>query len=139
MSTSASVRLTITSERAHRLLSKELHHLSKKARNFLAVRLTEVEGRVEWWVPRVLRWLQPKRNRHVGAVILFHKGTSMGPPVTIRQRWRVIENPYALVPVPRSLINAIGALDEGAAWGRGSVNRRRSAATRTGTMGTTPG
>ena len=107
----------ITTERVHRLLSNELPHFSKREQNILAVRVTEAEGHMSWWVPFVLRWLQPVRNRRVGAIILFEQGSFMGPPFTIRQRWRVIENPYAYRPVPRSLINAISALDESAAWG----------------------
>ena len=114
ISTSVTVRQTITSERVHGLLTKELSHFSKTERNIIAVRVTEVEGHIRGWVPLVLRWLQPKRNRRVGAVILFDQGAVMGPPFTIRQRWRVIENPYAYVSVPRSLLNAISALDEGA-------------------------
>jgi hypothetical protein len=117
VSTSASVRQTIMGERVHRLLSNELHHFSKTERNILAVRVTEAEGRIERWVPLVLRWLQPKRNRRVGAAILFDHGSFMGSSLTIRQRWRVIENPYAYWPVHRALINAISALDESAAWG----------------------
>jgi hypothetical protein len=114
ISTSVTVRQTITSARVHRLLSNELSHFSKTERNILAVRVTAVEGHMKGWVTLVLRWLQPKRNRRVGAVILFDSGALMGPPFTIRQRWRVIENPYAYVSIPRSLINAISALDEGA-------------------------
>jgi hypothetical protein len=117
LSTSVTVRQVITTERVHRLLSNELPHFSKREQNILAVRVTEAEGHMSWWVPFVLRWLQPVRNRRVGAVILFEQGSFMGPPFTIRQRWRVIENPYAYRPVPRSLINAISALDESAAWG----------------------
>jgi hypothetical protein len=54
VSTSATIRLTITGERAHRLLSKELPHFSRTERNILAIRVTEVEGRMSWWVPLVL-------------------------------------------------------------------------------------
>jgi hypothetical protein len=119
LSTSATVRLKMADERAHRLLSKELSHFSPKERNILAIRVTDVPGGMRWWWPLALRWFQPSRNRRVGAVILYDKVTVAGPPYAIRQRWRVIENPYAYMPVPRSLINAIGALDESPALGEG--------------------
>ncbi len=72
---------------------------------------------MKWWWPLVLRWFQPSRNRRVGAIVLYERGAMFDPQYAIRQRWRVIENPYAYMPVPRSLISAIGALDESAAWG----------------------
>jgi hypothetical protein len=73
-------------------------------------------GGMKWWWPLALRWLQPSRNRRVGAIILYDQAGIWGQQYAIRQRWRVVENPYAYMPVPRSLINAIGALDESAAW-----------------------
>jgi len=116
LSTSATVRLKITDERAHRLLSNELSHFSPKERNILAIRTTEVPGGMRWWWPLVLRWFQPNRNRRVGAIVLYEQAAIFGEQFVTRQRWRVIANPYAYIPVPSSLINAIGALDESAAW-----------------------
>jgi hypothetical protein len=114
--TSATVRLTITDERARRLLSNELSHFSQTERNILAVRVSNVPGGMKWWWPLVLGWFQPSRNRRVGAIVLYEQALG-GMPFAIRQRWRVIENPYAYMPVPRSLINAIGDLDESPALG----------------------
>ena len=116
VSTAATVRLTITDERAHRLLSNELSHFSPTKRNILVIRTSEVPGGMKWWWPLALRWFQPRRNRRVGAIILYEQGAIWGHQYAIRQRWRVIENPYAYMRVPRSLTNAIGALDESAAW-----------------------
>lgn len=109
--TSATVRLPISDERAHRLLSNELSHFSSEERNILVVRVSKVPGGMKGWRPLALRWLQPSRNRRVGAVILFEQAqeATHSAPV-IRQRWQIIENPYAYKPVPRSLISA---LDEG--------------------------
>ncbi len=112
--TSATVRLPLSDERAHRLLSNELSHFSGEERNILAVRVSEVPGGMKWWQSLALRWLQPNRNRRVGAVVLFEQAqvaTHSGP--VIRRRWQIMENPYAYKPVPRSLIVAISALDEG--------------------------
>jgi hypothetical protein len=117
VSTAAMVRLTITDERAHRLLSNELSHFSPTERNILAIRTTNVPGAMKWWWPLVLRWFQPSRNRRVGGIILYEQAAILDQQYAVRQRWRVIENPYAYMPVPRSLINGISALDESAAWG----------------------
>ncbi len=118
MSTTATVRLPITDERAHRLLSRELSHFSPTERNILAICTTEVPGGMKWWWPLVLRWFQPRRNRRVGGIVLYDGAAILNPQYAIREGWRVIENPYAYKPVPRSLLNAaIGALDESAAWG----------------------
>jgi hypothetical protein len=117
--TSATVRLPVTDERAHRLLSKELSHFSSTERNILVIRTTEAHGGMKWWWPLTLRWFQPSRNRRIGAIVLYEHSAMMYQQIAIRQRWRVIENPYAYMPVPRSLINAIGTLDESAAFGKG--------------------
>lgn len=111
VSTSALVRLPIMDERAHRLLSAELHHFSPTERNILVMNLNGVQGRREW-LPVIERWFQPTRNRRVGGVVLYYQGVRVTPPAT-RQRWRVVQNPYAYVPVPASLINAILTLNEG--------------------------
>jgi len=115
--TSATVRLPITDERAHRLLSNELRHFSSEEQNILAVRVSNAPGHMKGWRPLALRWLQPSRNRRVGAIILFEQvqEATTHSPAVIRQRWQVIENPYAYKPIPRSLVTAISALDEGPA------------------------
>jgi hypothetical protein len=113
--TSATVRMTITDERAHRLLSRELSHFSNTQRNILVVRVTNVPGGMKWWPPLALRWLQPLRNRRVGAVVLYEQANVVAERPTMQHRWRVVDNPYAYMPIPRSLINAIGALDESVA------------------------
>lgn len=117
--TSATARLIMTDERAQRLLGKELSHFSSAERNILVVRVSNVPGGMKWWWPLILRWFQPSRNRRVGAVILYDQAQIGDARLATRQRWRVIENPYAYRPVPRSLIDAIGDLDESAAWGEG--------------------
>jgi len=111
--TSATVRRTVTDDRAHRLLTSELPHFSRTEQNVLVVRVTNVPGGLKWWVPLGLRWFQPHRNRRVGAIVLFEQVPVVGTPPAMRQRWRVVENPYACEPVSRSLIESIRALDEG--------------------------
>jgi hypothetical protein len=113
--TSAMVRLPILDERTHRLLSAELHHFSQAERNILVVRVTSVPGGMEWWLSLTQRWFQPTRNRRVGAVVLYETAL-IGTPPAVRQRWRIVENPYAYVPVPNELITAIGAVDESSVW-----------------------
>lgn len=110
--TSVTVRLPISDERAHRIFSSELSHFSQTERNILAVRVFQVPGGMKWWGPLTLRWFQPSRNRRVGAVVLYERSTVLETRPTIRQRWRIIENPYAYVPIPRSLIETIQLLDE---------------------------
>ncbi len=116
--TSVTVRLPITDERAHRLFSNELSHFSPEERNILVVRVGNVPGGMKGWRALASRWLQPNRNRRVGAVILYERAqVATQHPAVISQRWQVIQNPYAYKPVPRALINAISALDESEAWG----------------------
>jgi len=110
--TSATVRLTITDERAHPILSSELSHFSRMERHILAIRVYQLPGGMKWWGPLTLRWFQPNRNRRVGAIVLYERSIVLETRPTMRQHWRIIENPYAYVPVPRSLIEAIRALDE---------------------------
>jgi hypothetical protein len=108
--TSATIRLPVMDQRAHRLLSAEHHHFSRTERNILVMSLSGVPGRREW-LPLIERWFQPGRNRRVGAVALYYQGLG-GTPPAIRRRWRVLVNPYALVPVPDSLIHAILLRDQ---------------------------
>jgi hypothetical protein len=114
VSTAAIVRMTITDERAHRLLRKELSHFSPTERNIIVIRTTEVPGGMKWWGQSALRWFQRGRNRRVGAIVLYEKVATWDPQYAVRQHWQVIENPYAYMPIPRSLYNAIWALDESA-------------------------
>jgi hypothetical protein len=114
VSTAAIVRMSITDERAYRLLRKELSHFSPTERNIIVIRTTEVPGGMKRWGQSALRWFQPGRNRRVGAIILYEKVATWDPQYAVRQYGQVIENPYAYMPIPRSLYNAIWALDESA-------------------------
>lgn len=110
-STSVTVRVPISDERVQRLLSAELHHLSRDEPNVLVVHVTGVPGSLPGWIPLVDRWFQPNRNTRVGAVVLYEERMFSGPHA-LRQRWHVMENPHARVKVPEPLLRALEALDE---------------------------
>ena len=114
--TAAVVRLPVSDERMHRLLSAELSHFSQAERNILVVRVSSGPKSISLWVPLIRRWFQPKRNRRVGAIVLYDQAQILGSPPTIRQRWHVIKNPYAYISVPDSLIYHILLRDESSTW-----------------------
>jgi len=113
--TSATVRLPTTDERVYRLLSGELHHFSPAERNILVINVGAIAGGIKW-LPLIQRWFQPRRNRRIGAVVLYEQPLA-GTPVAVRQHWRVAENPYAYVPVPSAIIYAIRTLDQSSSQG----------------------
>lgn len=115
VATSAAVRMPMTDERAHRVLSAELRHFSRDEANMLILCVTRVPGGFGMWLPLVERWFQPTRNTRVGAVALYEEGL-LGTPLALRQRWRIAVNPFARIPVPQALLDAFLSQSEDSAW-----------------------
>jgi hypothetical protein len=109
--TSATVASPMQDERATRLLTAELHHFSKTECNALIVCVTNVPGGLTWWEPLVRRWFQPQRNTRVGAVVLYDAAV-VGSPMHVSRRWRVIENAYALRPIPQAFLDALRGMGD---------------------------
>jgi hypothetical protein len=107
------VRMPILDGRARRLLAGELHHFSQEHHNILAIDITRVPVGPKNWAPLIKRSFQPGQNRRIGAVIFFSRGL-VGTPITTRQQWAVVANPYAYRPVPADFLQLVASLDESA-------------------------
>jgi hypothetical protein len=111
--TAGIVRMPILDGRARRLLAGELHHFSREHHNILAIDITRVPVGPKNWAPLIKRSFQPGQNRRIGAVIFFSRGL-VGTPITTRQQWAVVANPYAYCPVPADFLELVASLDESA-------------------------
>jgi hypothetical protein len=110
-STLAAVRTPISDSRVQRLFTAELHHFSKSATNLLIVDVTRASGGIPGWQPLIQRRFQPTQNRRIGAVVLYASGIVAGSRPTLKQTWRVLQNPHCYRPIPESLLVRIRALD----------------------------
>lgn len=108
--TSATIAYAMHDERVKSLLYKELKHFTKGECNALVVCVTNVPGGMTWWGDFAKRWFRPDQNTRIGAVILYDSVSVA--PMAVHKRWRVIENPYALKPLPSSFLGALRDLDE---------------------------
>lgn len=100
-------------DRASRQFTAEYHHFAEGVANVLVVNACAVPDGLESWELHLRRLFQPTRNRKVSAAAIFDQGI-LGPPEAIRRRWRTVENAYARVRVPSSLLNGFQSLDESA-------------------------
>lgn len=106
------VRLPISDDRAKRVLDAERHHFSRDQPNLLIVNISRVVNSVDAWSGLICRCFQPTQNRRLGAVILYSTALVAGYE-RIWQRWRVVENPFAAVPIATDVLTAFRALDDG--------------------------
>jgi hypothetical protein len=111
----ATIRYSISDDRAARMISQELHHFSKIEINVLVLDVTAVPGGLEAWEPIARRAFQLKRNTRLGAIVLLEQGQA-GDPLRTRLRWIVRPNRYAAKPVPLTFLAALEALDEPVEW-----------------------
>jgi hypothetical protein len=111
--TNAVVRLPASDWRAERLLTAELHHFARDQHNLLAMDVSQVPGGMKDWAPLLQKRFQPTRNRRIGAVILYEQGGLVGLKMQVWQRWRVLRNPHAYMPIPQPLLDSIATLDHG--------------------------
>jgi hypothetical protein len=102
--------LPIDDVRAQRLLKDELHHFSKEPCNILVMNVAAVIGGIKSWGPLLERCFQPTQRTRIGAVILYEGGFEDGR--VYLQRWKVIPNPYAHIPIPALLLDALASLDQ---------------------------
>jgi hypothetical protein len=115
-STNVIARWESSDARAKRVFKDEYHQFSRTVPNVLVVDLCAVSDGMKLWPGEMARLLQPTRNRKVGAVAFFDQRL-LGPPGTIRRRWRLLVNSYAHLPVPEHLLTGIESLDESSAYG----------------------
>ncbi len=106
------VRLPMDDERAQRVLAGELHHFSRETPNLLIMNVTSVVGGMKGWTPLIEKCFQPTRNRRIGAVLLYEMMT-VGLRAQIWERWRLVRNPHAYVPIPERLLDSLATLDQG--------------------------
>jgi hypothetical protein len=69
-------------------------------------------GRGSWLV--MAGFLQPSRNRKVGAIAFFQQGDFAKG---VRRRWRTLANQHAHIEVPGALLPGIESLDESSFFG----------------------
>jgi len=106
------LQLPIDDQRAQRIFDAELHHFSRDEANLLFIDVSQVVGRLASWMPLIERRFQPAINTRIGAAVLFDHATVVGQN-RIWERWKVLQNPHARVPVANELVDAIRALDFG--------------------------
>lgn len=68
----------VSDQRVHRLLSAEMHHLSRAENNIIAVKTSDAGGNAIW---RALtqKWFQPTRNRRVSAILIADSTADTNP------------------------------------------------------------
>lgn len=106
------LRLPVDDQRAQRTLDAELHHFSRDEANLLFIDVTRVVGGLASWMPLIERRFQPTINTRIGAAVLFDRATVVGQNRSW-ERWKVLRNPHARVPVANELVDVFRALDFG--------------------------
>ena len=105
------VRMPLLDARVRRLLSAELHHFSRDARNILAIDISGVSIGPKNWAPLIQRSFQPNQNRRIGAVVFFSRRL-VGIPLATRQIWAIVANEHAYCPIPRAFLDKLLSFDE---------------------------
>jgi hypothetical protein len=110
------IRWETADARAKRIFNTEYHHFSQQVRNVLVVNVSAIPDGMRDWANKIARLFQPTRNRKVGAVVLFEQGC-LGPPESVRRRWRVLINRHAHLAVSGNLLSGFKSLDESESCG----------------------
>jgi len=112
-STRVEVGISITDERAQRLMIAEAGHFSRGETNILAMDVSGVPDGIKGWSPLIQRRFQPDINRRFSAVVLFSRFIK-----STRVSWRcsVLQNPHAIKKLPKSLSSDLAKLDEASVW-----------------------
>jgi hypothetical protein len=100
--------------RARLSLERKRAQVREGIRNAVVMDVCAVGGIADW--PEAIAQLPGADFDKIGAVLFFHQGC-LGPPERVRRRWRIVDNPCALLPLPRELLSGIEALDESKHYG----------------------
>lgn len=101
--TRTNVGVSITDERAQRLMSAEAHHFSNKETNILVMDISRVPAGIRCWSPLIQRRFQPNINRRFGAVVLL--AGYIATAGIISWRCSVLQNQYAYKQPPKCLLD----------------------------------
>lgn len=105
--TRSNVGVSITDERAQRLMSAEAAHFSREEINILVMDVSAVPGGIKSWSPLIQCRFQPDINRRFGAVVLL---SSCIESAGISWRCSVLQNQYACKRPPKCLLDALEKL-----------------------------
>ena len=100
--TRINVQVSMTDERAQRLMSAEAVHFSNEEINILVMDISRVPGGIRCWSPLIQRRFQPNINRRFGAVVLL---SSRIEAAGISWRCSVLQNQYAYKKPPKCLLD----------------------------------
>ncbi len=104
INTRSNVGVSITDERAQRLMSAEADHFSREEINILVMDVSAVPGGIKSWSSLIQRRFQPDINRRFGAVVLL---SSYIESTGISARCSVLQNQYAYKRPPKCLLDAL--------------------------------
>ena len=102
--TRINVQVSMTDERAQRLMSAEAAHFSREEINILVMDVSAVPGGIKSWSPLIQRRFQPDINRRFGALVLL---SSCIESAGISWRCSVLQNRYACKRPPKCLLDAL--------------------------------
>ena len=100
--TRTNVGVSITDERAQRLMSAEAEHFSREEINILVMDVSRVPDGIRCWSPLIQRRFQPNINRRFGAVVLL---SSYIEAAGISRRCSVLQNQYAYKKPPKCILD----------------------------------
>lgn len=107
--TRAHVSISMTDERAQRLMEAEAHHFSREEINILVMDISKVPSGIKCWSPLIQRRFQPRINRRFGAVILF---ASYIESAGFSRHSCVLQNPHAYRQPPKCLLDDLAKLNQ---------------------------
>ena len=111
--TLALIGFSSTDERVQEKVEKEAHHFSEKERNLVVVDVSAVRGfDLTDWGALVEGGFQEELYQKIGGVALMRPGAYHGDPSPRFQRWTVVRNRFAYLPLPDTLLNALAGLDD---------------------------
>jgi hypothetical protein len=98
-------------DRAEKIVRRKCEQLSRDVPNVIAIDMSANASSIFEWRSSVRRLLQPSKNQRIGAVALYETMYSSFLDRACRAWW-IIENPYALQPIPKEVIHVFESLDE---------------------------
>jgi hypothetical protein len=91
------IRWEDTDTRARYALEQKRGQVREGVRNVVVMDVGAAGGIRDW--PKVIAQLSGDDFAKIGAILFFDQG-SVGPPERMRRRWRVVDNPHAVLGIP---------------------------------------
>jgi hypothetical protein len=95
--------------RARLSLERKRAQVREGMRNVVVIDVCAVGGIADW--PEAIAQLPGADFDKISAVFFFDQ-SCLGPPERVCRRWRIVDNPCALLPLPGELLSGIQSLDE---------------------------